>query len=133
MKRIRIVALVAGVAVDLFGTILVSVSLITLILFQINRGEPAAVAMQKLAADPFLLGICYFGGIVCTLAGAYVTARMSRPYSLLNALVFGVFSTLLGVCFASIYPLWYNVLCVLTIIPVALVPGYLLAKNSLIA
>jgi hypothetical protein len=55
---------------------------------------------------------------------------MSRPYSVRNTLVFGVISTLLIVFFASMYPVWYNFLCVLTIIPVSLVPGYLLSRQT---
>jgi hypothetical protein len=87
--------------------------------------------LQKLSSDRGFLIIGYFGGIAFTFLGAYITARMSRPDSVLNMLVFGIISTLFIVFFASMYPLWYNVLCMLTIIPVSLVPAYLLARKTI--
>lgn len=128
MKRIRIIALLAGLAADIIGTILFSVALVMVV-----RGassEHPEVAVQKLTSDTVFLVIGYLGGIVFTLLGAYIAARMSRPHSVLNTFVFGLISTLLIVFFASMYPLWYNLLCMLTIIPVSLVPGYLLARKT---
>ena len=132
MKRIRIVALLAGLAADILGTILFSIA-ITIAFLAIHRGsgERPEVALQKLMSDTAFLVVGYFGGIAFTLLGAYITARMSRPHSVLNAFVFGIISTLLIAFFASMYPLWYNVLCVVTIIPVSLVPGYLLARKTI--
>jgi hypothetical protein len=128
VKRIRIVALLAGLAADILGTILVSIALTVTFLAMYRRsGRPPVV--EVLASDTTFLVVGYIGGIMFTFLGAYITARMSRPHSVLNTLVFGVISTLLIVFFASMYPLWYNVLCVLTIIPISLVPGYLLARQ----
>ncbi len=131
MKRIRIVALVAGLAADIVGTILLSIAL-TLVFLALRHGtgNSPQTALQKLSSDRGFLVIGYFGGITFTFLGAYITARMSRPDSVLNTLVFGIISTLFIVFFASMYPLWYNVLCVLTIIPVSLVPGYSLARKT---
>jgi hypothetical protein len=131
VKRIRIVALFAGLAADILGTILFSAMVIVVFLaMHRGRGERLEVALPKFASDTALLVVGYFCGIAFTLLGAYITARMSRPRSVLNTFVFGIISTLLIVFFASMYPLWYNVLCVVTIIPVSLVPGYFLARNT---
>jgi hypothetical protein len=132
VKRIRIVAIIAGLAADLGGTILFSLALTAAFLaLRHSSGTPPQAALEKLPRDtPFLI-IGYVGGIAFTFLGAYITARMSRPDSLLNTLVFGIISTVLIVFFASMYPLWYNALCVLTIIPVSLVPGYLLARKTI--
>ena len=132
MKRIRIVALLAGLAADFVGTILLSIAVIIvfLILRQGSGGSPQA-ALQKLTSETTFLIIGYVGGIAFTFLGAYITARMSLPNSVLNALIFGIISTLLIIFFASMYPVWYNVLSVLTIIPVSLVPGYLLARKTI--
>ena len=131
MKRIRIVALIAGLATDLIGTIIVSaVATFAFVALRSSRGQRAQDILQSLATDPLFLIVGYVGGIAFTLLGAYIVARMSRPNSVLNTLVFGIISTLLIVFFASMYPLWYNALCVLTIIPVSLLPGYLLARQT---
>ncbi|MGI8480688.1 MAG: hypothetical protein ACR2MF_01235 [Chthoniobacterales bacterium] len=132
MKRIRIIALVAGLAADLVGTILFSIALtVAFLALRHGSGDSAQAALQKLSSDTGFLIIGYFGGIAFTFLGAYITARMSRPNSVLNTLIFGAISTLFIVFFASMYPLWYNALCVLTIIPVSLVPGYSLARKTI--
>jgi hypothetical protein len=125
MKRIRIVALLAGFAADMLGTILFSVAA-TVVYLALRPGA----ALQKITSDTAFLVVSYVGGIAFTLLGAYITARMSRPHSVANTLVFGIVSTLLGVFFAWMNPLWYNVLCFATIIPVSLLPGYLLTRKT---
>jgi hypothetical protein len=131
VKRIRIVALIAGLATDLVGTIIVSAAVtFAFVALHSASGQRPEAIIQTLATDPLFLIIGYVAGIAFTFLGAYIVARMSRPNSVLNTLLFGVISTLLIVFFASMYPLWYNVLCVLTIIPVSLIPGYLLARQT---
>ena len=131
MKRIRVVALIAGLATDLIGTIIVSAAVtFAFVALRGASGQRPEAILRTLANDPLFLVIGYVGGIAFTLLGAYITARMSRPHSVFNTLVFGVISTLLIVFFASMYPFWYNVLCVLTIIPVSLIPGYLLSRQT---
>ena len=132
MKRIRITALIAGLAADFVGTILFSIAVTVVFLaLRHGSGDSPQAALQKLSSDTGFLIIGYFCGIAFTFLGAYITARMSRPNSVLNALVFGIVSTLFIVFFASMYPLWYNLLCVLTIIPISLVPGYSLARKTI--
>jgi ABC-type Na+ efflux pump permease subunit len=95
-------------------------------------GQRLETFLQTPLSDPLFLAIGYAVGIAFTLLGAYIVARMSRPYPILNTLIFGVISTLLIVFFGSMYPVWYNVLSILTVIPVSLVPGYLFGTpNSL--
>ena len=132
MKRFRIVAIVAGLAADLVGTILFSMVLtVAFVALRHGRGDSAQAALQKLSTDTDFLVIGYIVGIAFTFLGAYITARMSRPNCVLNALIFGIISTLFIVFFASMYPLWYDVLCVLTIVPVSLVPGYFMTRKTI--
>jgi hypothetical protein len=131
MRRIRIVALLAGMAADLLGTTLFSIALAAIYL-AMNPGinKQPEVAMRKVESDATLLVVGYLGGMAFTWLGAYIVARMSRPHSVLNTLLFGIVSTFLIVFFASMYPLWYDALCVITIIPLSLLPGYLLARKT---
>jgi hypothetical protein len=131
VKRIRVIALIAGLATDLIGTIIVSaVVTFAFLMLPSSSGQRLETFLQTLLSDPLFLAIGYAVGIAFTLLGAYIVARMSRPYSMLNTLIFGVISTLLIVFFGSMYPVWYNVLSILTVIPVSLVPGYLLARQT---
>ena len=130
MKRIHIVALIAGLAADLIGSIIVSAAVTFVFIAVRGAGQPSQAIIETLETDPLFLSIGFIIGIAFTLLGAYIVARMSRPHSVLNTLVFGIISTLLGLFFVSTYPLWYTILCVLTIIPISLAPGYLLADEK---
>jgi hypothetical protein len=131
VKRIRIVALIAGLATDIVGTILYSIALcVVFVVRHAHIGERPEVIVQKLTSDvPFML-VGYLGGIGFTFLGAYVTAKLSRPNSVFNAFIFGLIGTLAGFLFISINPLWYTILCELTILPVSLIPGYLLQRKA---
>jgi hypothetical protein len=131
VKRIRIVALLAGLAADIFGTILFAVALSFIsVARHVHHGDRPEVILNNLTSDvPFML-VGYFGGIGFTLLGAYVTAKVARPNSLLNTFVFGLICTFAGFLFISINPLWYTILCELTMLPVSLIPGYLLQSKT---
>ena len=131
MKRISIVALLAGLATDILSTIIFAVLFsFVAVARHMRRGDSPQVVLQRLDSDvPFLL-VAYFGGIAFTFVGAYVTARLSRPNSLLNTFVFGLVLTIGGLLFASINPLWYTILCELTMLPVSLIPGCLLQRRT---
>ncbi|HMG06000.1 MAG TPA: hypothetical protein VK581_11090 [Chthoniobacterales bacterium] len=132
MKRIRIVALIAGLAADLIGTIIVSAAIVFgFVVLHRSSGQRSADLVHALETNSLYWVAGYVYGTAFTFLGAYIVARMSRPHSVLNTIVFGIISTLLIVFFdPSAYPAWYIVLCVLTIIPVSLVPGYLLARRT---
>jgi hypothetical protein len=132
MKRIRIVALIAGLAADLVGTITVSAAIVFgFVVLHRSSGQRSADLARTLETNSLYWIAGYVYGTAFTFLGAYIVARMSRPHSVLNTIVFGIISTLLIVFFdPSAYPVWYIVLCVLTIMPVSLVPGYLLARRT---
>jgi hypothetical protein len=132
MKRIRIVALIAGLATDLIGTFTVSAAIVFgFVVLHRSSGQRWPDLAHTLETNSLYLIAGYVYGTAFTFLGAYIVARMSRPHPVLNTLVFGIISTLLIVFFdLSAYPVWYVVLCVLTIIPVSLIPGYLLARRT---
>jgi Na+/H+-translocating membrane pyrophosphatase len=108
MKRIRIVALFAGLAADLIGTISVSAAIaLVFVVLRRSSGQRPADIVHSLETNSLYLVIGYVYGTAFTFLGAYIVARMSRPNSVLNTLVFGIISTLLIVFFASTYPFWY--------------------------
>jgi hypothetical protein len=127
VKRVHLVALIAGLAVDVIGTLIAFVA-VNLVFFALRSANSqwSPSTFQAIDKDPLFLVIGYITGMGSTFLGAYIVARMSRPHSVLNTLLFGIISTLLIVSFGP-NPHWYNVLGALAIIPVSLVPGYLLA------
>ena len=131
MKRVRIVALLAGLGTDLIGTVVFAFVLsFFFVARHVHHGDRPEVVLERLNSDVSFLLLGYFVGIAFTLVGAYVTARLSRPHSLLNTLVFGLVCTVTGFLFITINPLWYTVLCELTMLPVSLIPGYVLQRKT---
>ena len=130
-KKIRFLALLAGLAVDILGTLAFSIALgIIATIVAVSIGMPLESFYEKTTTDVVFLLVQYMIGIIFTFVGAFITARLSRPYSLLNTFLFGLFTTLLGLLFISMIPLWYTALCVLTIIPVSLIPGYMFSPKN---
>ncbi len=130
IKKIRFLALLAGLAFDLVGTLVFAVVLGAVgAVVAISNGMGVEVFLEKMQTDALFLLVQYAGGIVFTLGGAFLVAYLSRPYSLLNSFLYGLVSTLFGLLFIFALPIWYSVLCVLTVIPVSLIPGYLLSPK----
>jgi hypothetical protein len=116
-------------AADFVGTMIAFVC-VTFLFFVLRgaSGQPFQTALRTITKDPFFLVVGYISGLVSTLLAAYIVAHMSRPHSVLNTLLFGIVSTLLIVSFGPNLH-WYNVLGAFAIIPVSLLPGYLLARQ----
>jgi hypothetical protein len=124
--KIRALAILAGLAVDVMGSVLF-VILAVLILSAIgDRADPlfAAIPMTTKLLLAFWIGLGF------TLLGAYITARLSKPYSIFNALLFGIVSTLPVLLLPSTLPRWYTLLGVLTILPISLAAGYVVARQG---
>lgn len=64
-------------------------------------------------------------GTFATIVGGYVAARLAKKEPLLNAGVIGVLGIILGVLLAENYPLWFNVLGFVSVLPAALLGGHL--------
>jgi len=127
VSRFRIRALLAGLAVDFSGSIVVGLAVV---LFLHGHPQSTEMIIRTLTTYVSPLLAVYWLGLAFTFFGAYVTARLSKPNCILNTAVFGIISTLPCFFFPSSYPFWYQLLCVLTILPVSLVAGYSVATRS---
>lgn len=78
----------------------------------------------------FLLGSVIIGTLV-TIVGGYVAARIAKKEPYLNASIIGVLGIVLGVLLANNYPLWFNVLGFVMVLPAALLGGHL-AKSRIV-
>ena len=129
MKGIRIKAILAGIAIDILGSILVGV-VEGVIIFVIasragdtSRQHLLELKSKFLAEFSGLLGTTFSTGL-----GGYASARLSQLNNLCNPLVVGVISLLLG-SVASFYggdlvPIWKVVLGMIFTLPAALAGGY---------
>jgi hypothetical protein len=123
--KIRIAAVLAGLVADFIGSILFVVVVVIVLsvvgdrLLPIVHGFPIT---SLLAA--------YWIGLAFTVFGAYVTAILSRPDCVLNTFLFGILSTLPSLLFISWYPLWFTILCILTILPVSLATARAVAVRT---
>ena len=118
--KIRVPAILAGLAVDLIGSILFVVAII-LAAKLIGYRADVILLNRSTVTGPLTM---YWVGLVFTFLGAYVTARLSKPNCVLNTFLFGLISTLPAGLVPSDYPRWYVVLCVLTILPLSVAVGY---------
>ena len=64
-------------------------------------------------------------GTLSTIVAGYVAARIAKKEPYLNAGVVGVLGIAIGLIFSADYPLWFNVLGFLLVIPAALLGGHL--------
>ena len=131
LHKIRFLALLAGLAADILGTLIFSTALgIVAAIVAVRVGMPLKLFYEKTTTDVAFLLVQYMIGLVFTFAGAFLTAKLSQPHSLFNTVLFGLITTLAGLLFVSMLPAWYTALCMLTIIPVSLIPGYMFSPKK---
>lgn len=87
-----------------------------------------AIAALTLSTN-FLLGSMILGTLA-TIVGGYVVARIAKREPYLNAGVIGVLGIVLGVILAKNYPLWFNVLGFVLVLPAALLGGHLAKSRT---
>ena len=127
MKDIRFLAIFAGLAVDIGGSLGAGLAMgIVIALFHLMQGMPikelSAAMDQKhlLASIPIDLANLGAGGFF-SLLGGFVTGWIARVSRTKNACIMGVVSTALSVFFWAYEPMWMNALgCVFTLIPATL-------------
>jgi hypothetical protein len=122
--KVRLVAIVFGLVVALFVS-----SAFVFAVFFVGAPVEGTVIWNARAAGAAGLLVIYCIALALILFGAFVTARWSTPYSVLNTMVFGILSTIPSFLFIFWYPLWFTVLCVITIFPASVAVGYAVAAR----
>jgi hypothetical protein len=121
MARINVKAVLLG-----FGAVLLLDTLVGLILYAVLGSESTAEqAVSEATASPaFLLASVVLGSLT-TVAGGYLAARLAKSYPYFNALALGVLGAAFGLLFWPQYPLWFNIVGLLLVVPAALLGGHL--------
>ena len=134
MSRISFKAVLLG-----FGAVLVLDALVGAVLIAILGGDVLAEgksereiieAIQASGSGPaFLLSSVVLGSLT-TAVGGYLAARIARSYPYFNALALGLLGGAFGLLFWSQYPLWFNLLGLVLVVPAALLGAHLLTLAS---
>lgn len=64
-------------------------------------------------------------GTLSTILGGYVAARVAKHNHYLNAAVIGAVGVVVGAATAESYPLWFNALAFLTVLPASVLGGHI--------
>jgi hypothetical protein len=133
-KSISIKAVVIGLIADVGGTaafFFVFALLGGILLSSLGRGIEELDIYTKTTGFLVLSSI---GGSLFSVFGGYISARIAGNAEMKNASATGVLSALTGVVFLVLSPgsspLWLDVLALVTIVPCAMLGGYLCQKNK---
>ena len=130
-------AIALGVAVDVAGTRLcttavsIAVGIRAAMVQPPTAVDPAAaqVAMQNTMSEQRIYALLVVIGLLCSVAGGYLTAYLAKTKVLLNAAVMGTCSSIIGLLMASVSsgqsPTWSHLALTATTVPAALLGGIL--------
>jgi hypothetical protein len=119
MKDISIKGLVVAAVVALALDFAWSAALLFHISGATADEAAVAAAMETLLQDDTYLAISLVLGLLTTLLGGYIVARIARTAKVFNAMLFGCIGIVLNVFTAADLPLWFNLLNFLLLIPAA--------------
>lgn len=129
MSGIRVKAIVLGVLVDIGGSLISGVGLgIVLAILLLARGGPDLTRLEELESAWWMLATGYCLGIAFTLLGGFVAGRVAGEREVLHGALTGGVSALLGIPLSLTAPLWYGVLCFVSVPPAAML-GARLARR----
>ena len=134
MARVSIKAVLLG-----FGAVLILDTMLGAALFAILGGDAFSDegseqqvrdAMQaSISSLAFLLSSVALGSLT-TVVGGYLAARIAKSYPYFNALALGLLGAAFGLLFWPQYPIWFNLLSLVLVVPAALLGAHLLTRIS---
>lgn len=128
MKKLSVYAIVAGAAADMVGTLMVSLS-ISVVAGRVllSQGVPEAEIGARLAADTRVLVWSVILGLVASLVGGLVAARIAKHRELTHGASAGavglVLSTISAVVSPMVLPTWYVIAGYGLVVPLAALGG----------
>lgn len=118
-----------GIALGILAVILLdTLSGIALAIIFLENTSPEAFDALNKEASPQIFSI--FFGTLSTIVGGYIAAkyRPTAPYK--NSFIIGAVGFIIGVVLAENHTTWFNVIGFTTVIPSALLGGYLITRKS---
>lgn len=129
-RKFHFIGVLIGLCIDNLGTLLTS-GLMGSLFFADSKLSDSE--LQKLYNNVGLMLLLLVIGLLWTLLGSYMAARIARRAELFNAAIIGVIGA--GIGFDSMLtdhsvPLWYDLLGFIAIVPVSLLGGYMAIKKK---
>lgn len=130
MKPLNYYAIVAGAAADMFGTLMVSIAIGVLASSRLlAQGVPEAEIGARLARDTTMLTWSVVSGLVASVVGGLVAARVARYRELMHGASAGgvglVLATVSAVLSPVVLPGWYVMTGYGLVVPAAALGGWL--------
>jgi hypothetical protein len=132
---VNIKAVAIGTAVDIAGSFLLSAVAGLISGIQLARAGLSPAEIQTRLSNSSTVGtIALIGGLLMTLIGGYLAARIAQVDEVRHGTAVGVVGVILGILFMIVFrswanPLWYDLAGFLLTIPTAAAGGYLRARN----
>ena len=134
MKRISPNAVVLGSLLVLALDAVVSVGLVALrggeIFVEGRSVEQISEALHAVMLSKSFLLASMVLGTLTTVIGGYVAARIGKQFPYFNGLVIGLLGMLIGLTFWSEYPLWFNLLALVSVVPSALLGSHIAVRRG---
>ncbi len=131
---IRAKAVLAGIVTDLGATFVVMMVLASLLGAEAGvqdlPEEEARQLVESALQQPAYLLIGGVLGLLATVLGGYVAARVADVAPLLNAACVGVFGVVLGILFIGNSPIWFSLIGILLTLPAAIAGGVLWRRTT---
>ena len=130
MKKLNLFAITAGAAADMFGTMMISIFIGAVASgVLLSRGVPEDEIGTRLAGDAQVLTWGVVLGLLASVVGGLVAARIARYRELMHAACAGgvglVLSTISAVLSPVVLPTWYVITGYGLVVPAAAVGGWI--------
>ncbi len=128
-RGIHIKAVILGIAADLAATIAAMMAVMTSLGIgagaEVLSEEESRRLIESTFQEPRYLLLGGLLGLLGTMIGGYVAAKLADAAPLLNAACVGLFGVVLGIFLIGESPLWFGVIGILLTLPAAVAGGVL--------
>ncbi|MCT4618750.1 MAG: hypothetical protein N4A62_05110 [Marinisporobacter sp.] len=130
-NKLSFKAIFIGLLVDYIGSIVLG----TLQFFVVMASSwKQGVNITETLLSLKMLSISFFLGIICSILGGYVAAKISKHNEIKHALFVGILSDGISIVMNIIgtiaIPFWYSVSSIILVVPAAIFGGYLGRKSN---
>ena len=125
MENISIKGIIIGLIVMV---ILDTISGISMVLIFAEGFTPEAIETIEGQTNPLIFSLVF--GTLSVVVAAYIAAKFGKLAPYKNSIVIGVIGLIAGIFFITSFPMWFNILQFLTVIPAALLGGYFIARKN---
>lgn len=127
MKRVSIKGITIGIFCDLFLSLILGIGLTIAFVDRSMLNQPPEIfeaALLELGNSTLYLITCLVLGLLVTVFGGYIAARIAKKAQYINSGLVGLAGIIIGIFMADGLPLWFSTISFLSIIPAALLGGY---------